>query len=278
VGILNAGKGLTQAAFEVRVLGFLALSIVVLGVVFCLPPHPQDPNYHAFADGRPMLGVPNFLNVASNFPFVVVGALGLWLLVRYDSIRPSGPFLEWAERLPLLGFFTGILLTGFGSAYYHLHPNNDRLVWDRLPMMVAFMGFFASMIGEQISVRAGAWLLGPLVWLGIASVITWHLGEQLGQGDLRLYGYVQFYPMLAIPLLIFVFPTRYTRTGDIFVALAWYLLARVMDQSVIDHSVFDRAGEWVSGHTLKHLSAAAGAYCLFLRVRFRQAVPSAIRA
>jgi hypothetical protein len=269
VGLLDDSKGLTRTAFEARVLGFIALSIATLGVVFCLPTHPQDPNYHAFADGRPMLGVPNFLNVISNFPFVVVGALGLWLLLRYDAVRPAGPFLEWRERAPLLVLFSGVLLTGFGSAYYHLRPDNDRLVWDRLPMTVAFMGFFASMIGEQISIRAGAWLLGPLVWLGIASVLTWHW-EQIGRGDLRLYGFVQFYPMLATPLLIFIFPTRYTRAGDIFVALAWYLLARGLDQSVVDHGVFDQ-GEWISGHTLKHLSAAAGAYCLFLRVRFRHA-------
>jgi hypothetical protein len=30
-----------------------------------------------------------------------------------------------------------------------------ELVWDRLPMTVAFMGFFASMIGGRISVRSG---------------------------------------------------------------------------------------------------------------------------
>ncbi len=71
---------------------------------------------------------------------------------------------------------------------YHLAPDNNRLVWDRLPMTVAFMGFFASMIGERISVQAGTWLLWPLVWLGFASVLNWHAGERRNAGDLRLYG------------------------------------------------------------------------------------------
>ena len=273
---MDSRRGLTPAAFEARVLGFIALGIVALGFIFCLPPIPQDQGYHAFADDRTMLGVPNFLNVASNLPFVVVGVLGLGLLLRHDAVRPDGPVLERAERWPLLVLFVGVLLTGFGSSYYHLAPSNDRLVWDRLPMTVAFMGFFASMIGERMSVRAGAWLLWPLVWLGIASVLTWHLGEQRGASDLRLYGFVQFYPLVTIPLLIYLFPARYTRAGDVFVALGWYLLAKGLEVGVVDHGLY-AAGQLVSGHTLKHLAAAMGAYWLFLMVRYRRPVATAAR-
>ena len=68
-------------------------------------------------------------------------------------------------------------------------------------MTVAFMGLFASTIGERIDFRAGLWLLWPLVWLGLASVYSWHTSEQRGAGDLRLYYFVQFYPMVAIPLM-----------------------------------------------------------------------------
>jgi hypothetical protein len=273
---MDPSKGLTQAAFEARVLGFLALGIVALGLIFFLPPIPQDPSYHAFADGRTMLGVPNFLNVASNLPFVVVGVLGLRLLLRHDTVRPDGPVRERAERWPLLVLFTGVLLTGFGSSYYHLAPGNDRLVWDRLPMTVAFMGFFAGMIGERIRVRAGTWLLGPLTWLGIASVLQWHLTERRDEGDLRLYGFVQFYPLVTIPLLMYLFPARYTRAGDVLVALGWYLLAKGLEVGFVDHGIY-AAGQVVSGHTLKHLSAASGAYWLFLRVKYRRPVPTAAR-
>ena len=266
--------GLTSAAFEVRVLGFLGLGVVTLGAIFCLPLLPQDLGYHAFADDRTMLGVPNFLNVASNLPFFVVGVLGLWLLLRQDAVGPNRPVLEAVERWPFLVFFAGVLLTGFGSSYYHLAPGNDRLVWDRLPITVAFMGFFAGMIGERIGVRAGAWLLGPLVWLGFVSVLSWHLGERRGAGDLRLYGFVQFYPLLTIPLLIWLFPARYTHAGYVFVSLGWYLLAKGLETYFVDHAIYS-AGRLVSGHTLKHLAAAAGAFWLFLMVQYRRPAAAA---
>jgi hypothetical protein len=263
---------LTPAAFEARVLGFLGFGVVALGLVFCLPPIPQDPAYHAFADGRTMLGVRNFLNVASNVPFVVVGALGLGALFRPGAVGPGGSVLDPAERWPLAVLFVGVFLTGFGSAYYHLDPNNETLVWDRLPMTVAFMGLFAAMIGERVGVRAGTWLLGPLVWLGLVSAVAWHLSERRWAGDLRLYGFVQFYPLVTIPLLLYQFPPRYTRGGDIMVALGWYLLAKVLEHGPVEHSIFGM-GHVVSGHTLKHLAAAAGAYWLARMVWRRRPAP-----
>jgi hypothetical protein len=267
--------GLKPAAFEARVLGFLGLGIVALGVVFCLPPIPQDLSYHAFADDRTVLGVPNFQNVASNLPFVVVGGLGLRLLLRRDAVRPDGPIRGRAERWPLVVLFAGVLLTGFGSSWYHLAPDNDRLVWDRLPMTVAFMGFFSSMIAERIGVRAGTWLLGPLVWLGFVSVFNWHMGERRAAGDLRLYGFVQFYPLVTIPLMLYLFPARYTRGGDVIVALAWYLLAKVLEAGPVDHGLYGM-GHLVSGHALKHLAAALGAYWLYHMVRNRRSVPATV--
>jgi hypothetical protein len=273
MGPENSVKVRAPAAAEARILGFLGVGIVALGGVFCLPPIPQDPSYHAFADGRTILGVPNFLNVASNVAFLVVGVLGLRLLLRPDVVRPEGPIRERGERRPLLVLFTGVSLTAFGSAYYHLAPDNDRLVWDRLPMTIAFMGFFASMIGERIGVRAGAWLLWPLVWLGVASVFNWHMGERRGAGDLRLYFFVQFYPLLTIPLMMYLFPARYTRSADVLVALGCYLLAKMLELGPVDHGMYGM-GRMVSGHTLKHLAAALGAYWLFHQMRDRRPILS----
>ena len=43
-------------------------------------------------------------------------------------------------------------------------------------------------------------------------------------GDLRLYGWVQFFPCLAVPLLFFLFPPKYSGTSYWFIAAALYLL------------------------------------------------------
>ena len=78
-------------------------------------------------------------------------------------------------------------------------------------MTIAFVSFFV----ERISLKAGLWLLLPLILLGISSVAYWNLTELHGRGDLRPYGYVQAYPLLGVPLIIFLFPACYTRTADL---------------------------------------------------------------
>ena len=217
-----------------------------------VPPVPQDPAYHRMADTRALWGVPNALNVVSNGPFVLVGALGLWSL-RAHRVQ----FIGAREQWPYGVFFAGLGLTGLGSAYYHLATGNERLVWDRLPLAVTLMGLFAVAIVERIDLKAGLALLGPLVAIGIASVLLWSAGERRGQGDLRLYGLVQFYPMLAIPLMVLLFPSRYTRSWDLVTVAGLYGLAKLFE--VLDARIF-RVGGGVSGHTLKHLAAAASGY------------------
>ena len=208
-----AGTGSADPArallFRVRLL--LGLCLLMLVVMALLPRIAQDPAYHAFADGRPFLGVPNFLNVASNFPFLVVGALGLGFLARDRRSGGSRAFATPDDRRPYWPFFVGIGLTAFGSAYYHWRPSNATLFWDRLPMTIGFMALLASVIGERISRRAGARLLWPLIVAGAASALYWHVTEQQGAGDLRPYGLVQFGSLVLVPLILALFPARYTR-------------------------------------------------------------------
>src|SRR5262249_49916016 len=97
---------------------------------------------------------------------------------------------------------------------------------------------------------------------------------QRGAGDLRLYAFVQFYPLVTIPLMLYLFPARYTRSGDVMVALAWYVLAKVLETGPVDQGIFGM-GHVVSGHTLKHLAAALGAYWLFRMMRYRRPVLTA---
>lgn len=161
----------------------LAAVIAVVALVFLLLPRiPQPQAYHHFADRRSFLGIPNFGDVVSNLPFAVVGLWGLLFVLR---LKPDDKrFLDSRKRWPYLLVFAGLLLTAFGSAYYHLAPNNARLVWDRVPITVVFMSMVAAVIVERISVRAGLWLLPALLALGSGSVLQWYSSELHGTGDL----------------------------------------------------------------------------------------------
>ena len=140
----------------IRIAILIGTTAVVVAVVFALPRVAQPISYHDFADQRRLLGVPNFMDVASNLAFLVAGLYGLRILGR-------SRFADTRERLPYAILFAAVIVTCFGSAYYHLAPNNATLFWDRLPMTLAFMSFLSAVITERVSVRAGLALLGPLL-------------------------------------------------------------------------------------------------------------------
>jgi hypothetical protein len=231
------------------------------------PAIPQDPTYHRLADARRWLGVPNALNVLSNAGFVLVGALGLRFLGDTGAARQT--FREAGERWPYAVFFAGLLLTGLGSAYYHWAPGNPRLAWDRLPLAITLMGLLAAVIAERIGVRAALYLLGPLVAFAAASVGYWALTEQWGAGDLRPYALVQFYPLVAIPLMIWLLPARYSGGAGLLTAAGIYGLAKLPE--LADAWVLS-ATRVVSGHTLKHLLAALAGYSVLRMLRHRHTV------
>jgi hypothetical protein len=227
---------------------FLGLMAASLSALFLLPPITQDQSYHHFADQRAFLGVPNFWNVVSNLPFIAVGAAGLWRFHRDPAI---------------FVIFLGMFLTGLGSSYYHWDPNDRTLFWDRLPMTLCFMAILAVFIEERVDERLGVALLWPLVGIGILSLLLWR-----STGDLRLYGWVQFFPCLVIPLLILVSPPKYTGTSYWVVAAALYALAKLFE--ALDHAV--HANSILSGHTLKHLFGAAACFSVLRYFQKRQPI------
>lgn len=268
---LPPGGALRAPRLGPRVGLLVGLTVVVTGVVFLLPRLPQDASYHGFADQRAFLGVPSFANVVPNLAFVLVGALGLLSLRPRRAPRASIAFVDPRERAFFLLFFAAVALIGPGSAYYHWAPDNARLVWDRLPMTLAFMTLFAAIIGERLGVGAGRALLAPLLGAGVASVAYWHLTELRGMGDLRPYVLVQFYPMLAIPLLLVMFPPRYTRGGDLMTVLGLYGIAKLLELG--DALVLS----WlrvVSGHALKHVVSAVACYWILRMLERRRPLAS----
>lgn len=241
------------------------LVLVSAGVSFT-PRIPVGLTYYDFADQRTILGIPHGFDVLSNVPFVLVGVWGIIFLLRRANQQA---FSEAWERIPYLVFFAGATLTGLGSSYYHLAPGNPRLIWDLLPMTLSFVAIVDATIVERISTRAGARLLLPLMALGAASVAYWYVGELQAHGDLRFYLFVQFCPVVAIAVIIGLFPARYSRTQDLMLAFLFYVLAKLFE--LLDGPIYS-LGRIVSGHTLKHISAALACYCILRMLRLRAVV------
>jgi hypothetical protein len=133
-------------------------------------------------------------------------------------------------------------------------------------MTVAFMGLFAAIVAERVSVRLGIGLLPVLVSAGMASVLYWALTERSGAGDLRPYGLVQFGAMLLLFIVTWLWPARYDGRGDLRLVLVVYGVSKGFE--VLDRPIW-RLGGLVSGHTLKHLTAALAAG-LVLRMLVRR--------
>ena len=247
-----AGEMSLADTIRARPLTFLfgLAAVSLLGLLLFVPPIPQSQIYHRFADQRTLFGMPNFWNVVSNLPFILVGAMGL--------VRVRG-------NLSASVFFLGVFLTGFGSSYYHWRPDDIGLFWDRLPMSVAFMAALAYVIEERIDERIGQMLLWPLILLGIVSLLIW-----LKTDDLRLYAWVQFFPCVVLPLMFWLFAPKYSGTVYWFAAAGLYVLAKVLEYS--DAAIYSATGHLMSGHALKHVAAAGACYAIYLAFTKRQPV------
>lgn len=239
-----------MAAIERSSIFILAVAAAAIGVMFWIDPIPQDPGYHAFADGRNLAGIANAWNVLTNLPFLAVGGYGFLTIRRLDSPQLRSFYVVLAA---------GLSLVAPGSAWYHLEPSNRTLVWDRLPMTVAFMALFTAVLADRFSWVIGRALLWPSVVAGIASIAWWIRTETQGAGDLRFYAIVQFLPMILIPLMLLLRPVQWLSAKWLWAGLAGYLAAKLAEY--FDAAIYSGLG-FVSGHSLKHLLAALA--CLWV--------------
>lgn len=241
--IASSSSSLRSSWLLALVPAALALALVAHGAI------PQWAGYHAFADTRDWLGLPNAENVLSNLPFALIGIWG-W---QVTSGSPA-----WRA------FSAALVCTAFGSALYHWAPGNAALVADRLPIAWACAALLCGLLGERVDARwASTTVLTAAFGAASCSVAWWWFGERQGHGDLRAYLFVQFLPMLLVPAaLLMKLPAL---RADAIAASTWwtvlalYAAAKLME--VADQTVFD-ALAFTSGHTLKHLLAAAAALCL----------------
>lgn len=237
--------------------GLAAVALAPLALVLGRPPLPQDQGFHALADTRAFLGIPNCADVASNVAFLLVGIAGLRLCA---GGKVTGAVRSWTV------FFAGVTLVFFGSAWYHWSPDNATLVWDRVPITIAFMSLFTAVVSEHAGMRLERALLAPAVGAGIASVAWWAWTD-----DLRVYLWVQAAPLVCIVYVLIAYRGSYTHR----MCLAWGFMAYALAKAAEfhDHEIYALTSRAVSGHTLKHLLAALGIYFIYLMLERRSRVP-----
>ena len=238
-----------------RLFVLVAVAVIAIFTLYQFDPIPQDTGYHDFSDTRLFFSIPNTMDVISNAGFLIVGILGIAHLIRQKK--------RDALWLSYFMFFFGVTLTAFGSGWYHLDPDNQTLVWDRLPMTIAFMSFFTSAMIVLVDRRAGT-LLFPLIMIGISSVLYWSWTEHQGHGDLRFYAVIQFLPVILLPIMFILYRADRTYMYSVAGLFVFYLLSKLLE--FFDRDIFELTAI-ISGHSLKHLSAATGTAMILVLCR-----------
>ena len=229
-----------------------APTIITVGMIVILALHgrvAQPAHYHDFADQSAAFGIPHAADVLSNAGFALVAIWG-WLALRprraSDQLRAGWP----GYRLFLIGLF----LTAFGSAFYHLAPNNISLIWDRLPIALVCAGLLAGVRGDIKGGSKSSIDVIVLAFTAVASVAWWAITDANGAGDLRPYLLLQALALILIPLWQAIHRAPRTDRIAFAGAMGLYILAKVAE--LLDHEIATALG-FVTGHTLKHLIATA---------------------
>ncbi|KAE9609330.1 hypothetical protein Lal_00020427 [Lupinus albus] len=227
--------------------------------LFFAPIISRFPNHHYFVDMRNLFGVPNTLNVITNFPFLVVGVLGFVLTLdgSFFNISSRGEVCGWVL------FYGGIAGVAFGSAYYHLRPDDDRVLWDTLPMMVALSSLLSSLVAERLSQRFGLCCLIALIFSAFLCVAY----ERI-YNDIRFCMMFQLMLPLAIPVIAFLCRSKYTHSRYWFLSTGIYLLAKF--EGATDRNLYRLNNYIISGHSLEHLCLALIPILLAVMLIFRQ--------
>lgn len=229
----------------------ICVAVLLILAAFILPAVNQPQIFHDFADKRPLLFIPNAGDVLSNLAFLIVAIWGLIVLQKDTVINASQNNLKNAYRW----MFFGLLLTAFGSAFYHWAPDDKRLVWDRLPMTIVFMPLLGATFIERLNVKGNGLLIAAII-AGAGSVFYWKFSA-----NLTPYFVAQYGAIFLILLSIILVPSPYTKRYNILIAAGFYAIAFTCEK--FDRSIFSFTHEIISGHTIKHLSAAAG-FCFMV--------------
>jgi hypothetical protein len=235
-------------------LASLVLAIAIIGLAYGIV-IPQHSDYHGFADQRNLLNLPFAADVLSNLPFAFVGIYGLVLIgrINYSDDQKTQISLFCLS-------FIGLSLTTAASGFYHFAPNNYGLSIDRLGMTSAFAGVIGLAIASRISDRAGLIAAFAILILAPFSIAHWYQSD-----NLWLWSVFQGGGLVALALLALCPAAEKGIRIQLGWIIALYVLAKILEVS--DHPIYDWSQQTVSGHSLKHLAAAAAAWPLIKALR-----------
>lgn len=245
-----------QPVFDWRYL-LLIMTTLVLGLLaFYFSPITQSRYFYNYSDQRSLLGIPHFWNVFSNLGFLLVGYAGLHAM-RHNLLTIIPQFSS-AYQL----FFVSLIGAFIGSSFYHYSPDPFSLMLDRIPITIGFCSLYCIVLAEHISLKLGKAMMLPIIAYGITSVVYWYMTDALtGRGDMAAYILVQLLPIIHIPLIIGLYPSRVGNARYYLVALGIYILAKLAESN--DDEIFSLL-QGVSGHSLKHVLAALAAFCIYV--------------
>ena len=243
-------------SLPVRLVPWLLFPLFVLAALLVersFAPLPQALDYHAFADTRSLASVPNFMDVVSNLAIIIPAIAGLGL-----ALSRGGVFFTLSERVFALIFFAALATTAVGSTWYHLAPNDERLLFDRLPLALAFTAYISWLIVERIRPHPGGIaMLLPWLATGPGCVLWWYAGP--AGDDLRLY-LLLYGTILTLAPWLMLLRTPYDLKSRHWAAYFAFVLAMICDR--LDHVIHAALGGNLSGHTFKHLLAGVAVFLL----------------
>jgi hypothetical protein len=262
-----AATGRARTRARIQTWGLIGIALALYGVLrFVFGPLPQDPSYHMLADTRRCGFIPRAGDVLTNLSILTAGIAGVFLWRRVHLARE--------ERAAYALLVAGILLTAFGSAYYHWAPGDARLVWDRLPMTLVLAALLTFLLADRIDPLFATVALWPVALLGAASVLWWAWTRGQGADDLRLYLMVRIGTGVAIACLLLLRRGRHSGAPWLWAALALDVVMTVAER--LDNEIYSATGMFVSGHNVKHLLAGVLLGCALAWLALREpASPSA---
>ncbi|KAL9810074.1 hypothetical protein AtNW77_Chr5g0095571 [Arabidopsis thaliana] len=235
---------------------FLCWSIIM----FITPKVPLDSfRHHIFADKRNFMGVPNTLNVMTNFPFLIVGVLGFVLCIggSFFNISLNGEIWGWTL------FYAGIASLAFGLLFIISNlmttESSGTLC---LFILIAYSSLFSSFLVERAGEKVGLSCLILLLFISCLSVAYARVFN-----DLRLCMTFQLIPCLVIPVMAVLLPPKYTHSRFWLWATAAYTIAKI--EGLADNKIYNANRYIISGHSLEHLCSAVATLLLTIMLLYR---------